>query len=237
MVAKGGPTWGVPLARNSHTRRTVDQTESGQEIDGRSARRDKNRLAVIDAAIQLFSEGNFRPDSAAIALRCGLSPKSVSRYFEDIDSLIGVAFARQMALVSPLYQIHAIGQGPLGPRIDEFVGVRLKAYEVMGGTFRAAGLLALRRPSIRKYLQRASLLARKQIDVQFAVELASCPAAQRNSRVAAIDALFQSGTLDYYRLDRRFSVRTTHGMLVDALSTLLEPRRKATRSGASSKGR
>jgi AcrR family transcriptional regulator len=214
--------------RNGHkTMQDADshQDDSGQAIDGRSARRDRNRLAVIDAAIQLFAEGNLRPDPAAIALRCGLSPKSVSRYFEDLDSLIAAAAARQMEQVFPLYQIHAIGQGALDHRIDDFVRVRLKAYEVMGATNRAASLLALRQPSIQKYLDDARVLARKQIEAQFATELKPLPVGLRHSRVAAIDALFQSETLDYYRVHRRFSVNLTHTMLVDALSRLLESQR------------
>jgi TetR/AcrR family transcriptional regulator, regulator of autoinduction and epiphytic fitness len=228
------------MVRNGHRSiETADshQNDSVQVIDGRSARRDRNRLAVIDAAIELFSEGNLRPDPAAIALRCGLSPKSVGRYFEDLDSLIGAAAARQMEQVFPLYQIHAIGQGSLDHRIDDFVRVRLKAYEVMAATYRAASLLALRQPSIQRYLDDARGLARKQIEAQFNTELKPLPAGQRQSRVAAIDALFQSEALDYYRVGRRFSVRLTHTMLVDALTRLLAPRRQRNRPAAQSRGR
>jgi len=203
-----------------------DHDNSGQVVDGRSARRDRNRLAVIDAAIELFSEGNLRPDSASIALRCGLSPKSVSRYFEDIDSLIATAAARQMEQVFPLYQIHAIGQGPLQQRIDEFVRVRLKAYEVMVATFRAASLLALKQPEIHKYLDDARSMAREQIDAHFATELKPLAPAERQSRVATVDALFQAETLDYYRVYRRFSVGLTRTMLVDALRRLFGPQRQ-----------
>ena len=194
--------------------------------DGRSARRDRNRLAVIDAAIQLFSEGDLRPDPATIAQRCNLSPKSVKRYFDDLDSLIGAATTRQLELVFPLYRIHAIGQGSLEHRIDDFVRVRLEAYEVMAPTFRAASLLALRQPSVRRYLNESRGLARGQIEVQFTAELDPLPAGQRQSRVATIDALFQSETLDYYLVHREFSVSLTHAALVDALSSLLAPQRE-----------
>jgi TetR/AcrR family transcriptional regulator, regulator of autoinduction and epiphytic fitness len=192
-------------------------------VDGRSARRDRNRLAVIDAAIELFAEGNLRPDSNSIAQRCGLSPKSVSRYFDDLDALIASAAARQMELVFPLYQIHAIGQGPLAHRVDDFVRVRLEAYEAMAATFRAASLLALSQPRVQKHLIDAESLARKQIEAHFATELEVLPPPQRQSRVAAIDALMQSETLDYYRVHRRFSLGLTRSMLVDALGGLLEP--------------
>ncbi len=198
-----------------------DPAESGGGADGRSARRDRNRLAVIDAAIELFSEGNLRPTSAEVALRCGLSQKSVSRYFEDFDALIAAAAARQMETVFSLFQIHAIGAGALERRIDDFVQVRLKAHEVMGGTAQAANLLAFNQPSVRKHLDEAQRLARKQVELQFAAELDLLPAARRESRTAAIDALLQFDSLDYFRQRRGFSLGVTHAILVDALTLLL----------------
>jgi len=198
-----------------------DRADRGGGADGRSARRDRNRLAVIDAAVELFSEGNLRPTSAEVALRCGLSPKSVSRYFEDIDSLITAAAARQMETVFSLFQIHAIGQGALGQRIDEFVRVRLEAHEVMGATSRAANFLAFKQPSVRTHLDEAQRLGRKQIELHFAPELRPLPSARRESRTAVIDALLHFDSLDYFRQHRGFSFSVTHTILVDTLTQLL----------------
>ena len=55
--------------------------------DGRHARRDRNRLAVVDAMLELYVEGNLDPSSDEIAERAGLSPRSLFRYFEDLDDL------------------------------------------------------------------------------------------------------------------------------------------------------
>ena len=212
------------MTQTSGTRtrtRYPDEGGSGQEADGRSARRDRNRLAVIDAAVELFSEGNLRPTSTEVAFRCGLSPKSVSRYFEDIDSLIAAAAARQMEIVFSLFQIHAIGQGALGRRIDDFVQMRLKAHEVMGGTSRAANFLAFKQPSVRTHLDEAERLGRKQIVLHFATELDAVPSARRESRTAAVDALLHFDSLDYFRQHRKFSLSETHAILVDALTLLL----------------
>ncbi len=199
----------------------LDPADLGRGPDGRTARRGKNRLAVIDAAVELFSEGNLRPSATEVASRCGLSPKSVSRYFEDIDSLIAAAAARQMETIFPLFQIHAIGEGPLERRIDDFVQMRLKAHEVMGGTSRAANFLAFKQPSVRKHLDEAQRLGRKQIGLHFATEFDPLPSARRESRTAAIDALLQFDSLDYFRQRRKFSFRRSQAILVDALTLLL----------------
>jgi AcrR family transcriptional regulator len=200
--------------------RYPDETDSGQGVDGRSARRGRNRLAVIDAAVELFSEGNLRPTSTEVALRCGLSPKSVSRYFEDIDSLIAAASARQMEIVFSLFQIHAIGHGALERRINDFVQMRLKAHEVIGGTSRAASFLAFKQPSVRKHLDQAQRLGRRQIELHFAMELDPLPSPRRESRTAAIDALLQFDSLDYFRRHRKFSFSVTHATLVETLTLL-----------------
>ena len=50
--------------------------------DGRLARRDRNRIAVLDAAIELFAEGVLDPTPDDVATRAGISARSVYRYFE-----------------------------------------------------------------------------------------------------------------------------------------------------------
>ena len=57
------------------------------EVDGRRLRRDQNREAVLDALVALFHEGIYQPSTNDIAERAGISPRSVFRYFEDVDDL------------------------------------------------------------------------------------------------------------------------------------------------------
>lgn len=84
---------------------------AGMSGDGRSARRDRNRLAVLDAVIELFSEGVLEPTPDDVAARVGLSARSVYRYFVDRDALLRAAIDRSFERVMPLYLIHAIGEG------------------------------------------------------------------------------------------------------------------------------
>ncbi len=193
-------------------------------IDGRTARRSRNREAVIDAVVQLFSENNLHPRPEEVARRSGLSTKSVQRYFENLDDLINAALEQQWGmLVAPLYHLHAIGQGALDARIDRFVAVRLKAYEVIRPTARAANVLATTNGSVQEKLDWARTQMRQQIELHFAPELEATPIERRQSKVAAIDALFQFESLDHYRLRRGFSMPQTHDMLVATLRELLDP--------------
>ena len=87
-----------------------------------------------------------------------------------------------------------------------------------------ASVLALKQPSVRQHLDDARRLARAQIEAQFATELNPLSPEQRDFRVAAIDALFQSESLDYYRQHRKFSVAVSRRLLVEALTALLKYR-------------
>jgi len=48
--------------------------ERGVAPDGRTARRDRNRLAVLDAVIELFAEGDLDPDPEAVAAGAACHP-------------------------------------------------------------------------------------------------------------------------------------------------------------------
>ena len=56
-------------------------------VDGRTARRDRNRDAVLDAVIELFTEGHVGLVAADVAERSGVSLRSVYRYFDDLEAL------------------------------------------------------------------------------------------------------------------------------------------------------
>ena len=62
--------------------------------DGRTARRDRNREAVLDAVLELFSEDAASPAPDDVAARSGVSLRSVYRYFDDMETLIRAAMAR-----------------------------------------------------------------------------------------------------------------------------------------------
>lgn len=156
-----------------------------------------------------------------IALRSGVSGKSVRRYFEDNRALLGAAIERQLELGYSMYRLHGVGEGPLEHRIESFVRMRLEAHQVIAGTARAATVLATKSAQVRTNLDRVLLLLRQQIEVHFAQELESLPVHLRESKVATIDALVQFESLDYFRVRRGFSLPRTQSVIVEALDELL----------------
>jgi AcrR family transcriptional regulator len=193
------------------------------EVDGRTARREANRIAVLDAVIELFTEGNFDPSAEDVARRSGVSLRSVYRYVADKDDLSRAAIARHIERVQHLYALPDIGGGTFDDRLDRFVTARLKLYEAIAPTHRAARLRANTNEVIRSQLQRGRRELRLQVEEHFAPELAAMPARDRRNAVAAADALTQIETLDHLRVHAELSARLTRDVLRDALRRLLTP--------------
>ena len=191
--------------------------------DGRLARRDRNRLAVLDAAIELFAEGVLDPTPDDVATRVGLSARSVYRYFDDRDALLRAAIDRHLERMMPLFLIHAIGEGDLDDRIDRFVTSRLRLYEAVAASFRASRVRGTDDEVIREQVEATRRALRDQTERHFAPELNGLGTARRRARSAAVDALTQFDTLDLYRVHRGFSSSEARMLLADVLKALLDP--------------
>ncbi|MEO6318964.1 MAG: TetR/AcrR family transcriptional regulator [Acidimicrobiales bacterium] len=190
-------------------------------VDGRVARRDRNRDAVLDVVIELFTEGHLDPGPGDVARRVGLSSRSVYRYFEDRDSLLRAAIDRQQERVLPLFLIHGIGQGDLDDRIEQFVTARVQLYEAIAATARASRAHALVNPILQEQVGETRRLLGEQVGKQFAPELGALSAGQRRATFGAIDALCQLESLDHLRIHGRLSITQTRALLDDALHALL----------------
>jgi AcrR family transcriptional regulator len=200
-------------------------------VDGRSAIRDRNREAVLDAVLDLFSEDNLSPGPEEVALRVGLSVRSVYRYFDDHDSLTRAAIARNIERVTPRFLIPAIGEGALDDRIGRFVDSRLRLHAEVGATVRAGRIRATFDPLVRADLEASRAFLRGQVERHFAPELSTDDAVRDGSRLAAVDALLGFGSLDHYLVDRGLAPAEARPMLVDALGALLRHPRGTARPG------
>ena len=176
----------------------------GSAVDGRSAIRDRNRDAVLDAVLDLFSEDNLSPGPDEVALRVGLSVRSVYRYFDDHDSLTRAAIARE-------------------DRIDRFVDSRLRLQAEVGATVRAARIRATFDDLVREDMEASRTFLREQIGRHFAPELVTGDPSRDRSRETAVDALFAFESLDHYLVHRALAPADARPLLVDALGALLHP--------------
>ena len=197
-----------------------DEHEGEDAVDGRSARRDRNRTAVLDAVIEVFSENNLAPGPEEVAMRVGLSTRSVYRYFEDRDELVRAAIDRQRQIMLPMFRIHEIGQGSFDVRLDRFLKSRLDIYELGAASIRASWVRASFDDVIREQQDVHRTAFRNQILLQFAVEIEGL-GPEGVEAAEAVNALVQFETLDHLRVHRGLDRSEVTALLKRSFQRLL----------------
>jgi AcrR family transcriptional regulator len=166
-------------------------------VDGRTARRNRNKEAVLDALIEMANEGRVEPPIEEIAERAGVSYRSVYRYFQDRTDLMLCAIGRVMGETWPIFDVEDLGHGPLDDRIQRLVAVRLDAYHRLAPLTRAAVHLRANEPEVVEQYDRVRDYLREQLATQFEPELAALPDTDQRLVLSLLDALFQFEALDY----------------------------------------
>lgn len=202
----------------------IGSDEVTNETDGRRARRDRNRLVVLDAVIQMFEEELLVPTIEEASKRSGLSLRSVYRYFPDPDSLVLAASERSLELSLPHALISRLGDGPLDDRIERFVSVRVRLYEHASASYRATLHNAPCNVRLREVLDDVRRRLREQLEEHFAPELAGLPTTAREVLLAAADVATQMDSIDLLRRYRRFTVGETQAVLELTLRSLFGAR-------------
>jgi AcrR family transcriptional regulator len=177
--------------------------DESARVDGRRARRERNRAAVIDALLSLIDEGHVPPSTDDIAERAGVSVSSLFRYFESLDDLQEQTIERHLERFADLFEIRAMGVGPLADRIDRLVDTRITLYRSIAPVARLARARGLDSPRVADKLAEIRAGFIRQIRDHFAPELATLPRADGNDLVVLIDALTSFESWDL--------ARTTHG--------------------------
>ncbi|MCP4436468.1 MAG: TetR/AcrR family transcriptional regulator [Actinomycetia bacterium] len=200
---------------------TEEPDESDEPADGRVARRERNRNAVLDVVLEMFGEDSMFPTIEQASRRSGLSLRSLYRYFADPGELVDSAIKRHQETTGGLFHLSAIGQGPLEHRIAEFVKMRIRGYEVVGAVYRASVHNAGRHQRVRDDLAMNRRRMREQFDKQFKPELAELRGQDREAVASAGDVLTQLDTIDLLRRDRRMTAVETERTLVTGLGAIL----------------
>ena len=189
--------------------------------DGRHARRDRNRLAVVDAMLSLYAAGNLDPSSDEIAERAGLSPRSLFRYFEDLDDLVRVAISRQHERLLPTSALDVSSAGALSDRVSRLVAQRVRLFDRIGSVGIVSRVRAPFQPLIASELALSRSFLRRQIEQLFAPEMAQRGAAGAASAIATIDVLTSFESLHLMRGDQQLSGAQIEAALADAITKIL----------------
>lgn len=158
-------------------------------IDGRTARRDRNREEVVEAALALIDEGESDPSIEQLTERSGLSARSIFRYFEGLDDLRRAVISRHFERVQPILDSVDGKDAPLEVRIRRFVDARIKLNESIAGPARTARSRAPHVPVIAEDIIRYRQLLDEHVRQTFGPELAGRTKAEVDDVVALVSVI------------------------------------------------
>jgi TetR/AcrR family transcriptional regulator of autoinduction and epiphytic fitness len=143
--------------------------EGERSPDGRHARSERSRQAMVDALLTLLREGVLRPSSAQIAERAGVTQRTLFNQFGDMESLVIAAAGRQVQRYLELQP--SAGTGTTEERVRSYcVGLERLLEEIMH--VRWAVLTNPAAPPTGTRVVRSSLhFTRRQLHEAFAEEL------------------------------------------------------------------
>lgn len=144
-------------------------------VDGRTARSQRTRAAIVDAHLSLLAAGDLKPTGERIAESAGVSLRTLWTNFKDMETLFQAAGERLIEVQDA--QRKAIDPGlPLDRRVEVFCAQRAKMLEIIAPAARAS---ATREPfSAQLQLNRTIQLDRSRAEMEevFAAELTNAGA-------------------------------------------------------------
>ena len=174
-----------------------DSDRSALVVDGRTARRNRNRDAVLDAMIALTTETGKEPAIEAVSERAGVSYRSVYRYFDDRTDLMVSAIKHLMGDGYSIFDVDQLGEGSLDTRITRLVDTIVRSHRVLDPLTRLAVRQRAEDPVVAELYDGVRRYNRRQVETQFAPELAVLEPHERYVALAAIGVMFQVESLDY----------------------------------------
>lgn len=140
--------------------------------DGRHARSERSRDAVLAAVITLFEAGVPKPTARQIAAEAGVALRTVYRHFDDLDTLFAEAVEVYRRRLEPF--LHPIEPSlPLATRIEVLASQRRAIWEAASPIHRAGRLVRHEQPFVAAWMEQSRSRFRAQLEQLFSEELAA----------------------------------------------------------------
>jgi AcrR family transcriptional regulator len=194
------------------------------QADGRVARGERTREAIVDALVALVEAGTLQPTGVEIAERAGVSLRSVRLHFPTREGLLLAAAARRAELMPPMAPVKADRPG-LPALVSSFVEARARYLEATGPIRRAGAAFEPRSKAIGRVAKALRHERRRVTAETFAAVLASEPEESRAQLLDALDAASSGLTWDSLRLELQLSVEAASAVMARTIGALLGMRR------------
>ncbi|NNN20708.1 MAG: TetR/AcrR family transcriptional regulator [Acidimicrobiales bacterium] len=156
--------------------------------DGRQARATRTRLAIIDALLDLIVEGDISPTARQIAVRAGVSERSVFQHFVDLEELHKALSERQLSRILAMSEDISPNL-PLTERIDAYVKQRSRILEALTPVRRAALAIEMHSAELRRSRDLFHALSLEEVNKVFANEIKNYKRSDRSIYASSIEVV------------------------------------------------
>lgn len=187
------------------------ETAETEVVDGRRARSERSKQAIIDASLALMEEGNLIPTAQQISDRAGVGIRSFFRHFEDMDTLFATIDEQIRDNAEALF-LGGDRDGTLEERILHAVERRADGYEIESNTILSTAAQLWRSKTLQKNYARYQRGLRKDLD-DWLPELKQLNRSEREA-VDAIASFEMWHRLRYHQgLGKQSAIDVVVGML------------------------
>ena len=153
-----------------------------QGVDGRRARSERSKQAIIDATLALMQEGNLIPTAQQISDKAGVGIRSFFRHFEDMETLFATIDEQTRDSTEALF-LGGDRDGTLEERILHAIERYGDGYEKQRNMILSTSAQLWRSETLRKNYGRYQRGLRKDLD-DWLPELKQLSRSQREEVVA-----------------------------------------------------
>lgn len=150
----------------------MSESSTERHSDGRIARGERTREAIVEAHAELLREGVLKPTAKAIAERAGISPRTLWINFKDLETLLEATTAYWLD-ADALLRTPIDASLPLAERIDQFCRQRAVRLEHLAPAARSAALGEPFSPALAAARRELIERLRRDLLETFPVELAA----------------------------------------------------------------
>jgi len=192
-------------------------TTSPQRVDGRTARSERTRNAIVDAQQQLIREGDLRPTAERIAKQAGVSLRTLWSHFSDLEALFAASGERVLREAAEGHRPVST-KLPLPDRIDAYTKQRARLLEQLAPNSKASALKEPFSETLQHYRRAHMNRARDELAALFAAEIKG-----DEELLNALTAVTASATWSMWREVMKLSVAASRAALSRTVTALLTP--------------
>src|SRR5258708_21557660 len=171
------------------------------KLDGRKARSQRSREAVVQGVLAFVREGIPRPSATEIGRHGKVSRRVVFNQFKDMERLRAICLARFAQEENAKFWRPVSPAFALPERMDAFVRARSARLEFVTPFRRSSNLLAPRSPRITEAVRTAAARAHAEVKAAFDREIRQLAPARRGPLTRMVIAACSRPPWDPLRQD------------------------------------